>query len=175
MSRPDSTPPDFPAPGTAPSKSKRKRDMHALQDLGERLVALDASRLASLELPERLVDAVTLARRITRHEGRRRQMQFIGRLMREVDPAPLEAAFARWEQGPAHERERFASLERWRARLLDEAGGLDEFAAAYPGADRALLAELIARSRAERDRGGPPHRQRELFRAIRTATEPAAS
>jgi ribosome-associated protein len=130
MPRPHPSPPD--SSGAAPlSKTRRKRDMEALQDLGERLVALDATRLATLDLPERLTDAVALARRLTRHEARRRQMQYIGRLMRDIDPAPLEAAFARWSEGPARERAQFAALERWRTRLMDEDAALDEFIAQH--------------------------------------------
>jgi ribosome-associated protein len=168
MPRPHPSPPD--SSGAAPlSKTRRKRDMEALQDLGERLVALDATRLASLDLPERLTDAVALARRLTRHEARRRQMQYIGRLMRDIDPAPLEAAFARWSEGPARERAQFAALERWRTRLMDEDAALDEFIAQHPQAERAALAQLVADARAERVRGGPPHQQRALFRALKSA------
>ncbi len=143
--------------------------MEALQHLGARLVALDATRLASLDLPERLIDALALARRITRHEARRRHMQYIGRLMRDIDPAPLEAALARWAEGPARERAQFAALERWRTRLLDDDASVDEFVAAYPHSDRAILVRLIAEARDERRRGGPPHHQRALFRALKTA------
>ena len=141
--------------------------MEALQSLGERLVALDAARLATLDLPERLVDALTLARTITRHEARRRQMQYIGRLMRDVDPEPIEAALARAAEGPARDKARFAALERWRTRLLDEPAGLDDFVAANPHADRAALEDLVAKARAERGSGGPPHHQRALFRLLK--------
>lgn len=70
--------------------------MHALQDLGRELVLLEPSKVASLDLPERLAEAIALARRLTRHEAKRRQMQYIGRLMRDVDPQPLIDALARW-------------------------------------------------------------------------------
>jgi len=156
-----------------PSKTRRKHEMHALQDLGEQLVSLDPARLRSLDLPERLHDAVLLARTITRHEARRRQMQYIGRLMRDVDPAPLATALKRWSEGPAEEKARFAALERWRTRLLDDAAGLADFVAEHPSADRAELADLVHAARAERTTGGPPHRQRALFRAIRKAAAPA--
>ena len=76
----------------APSKTRRKHDMHALQDLGLALAELDPGRLATLGLPERLVDAIALLRKITKHEARRRQVQYIGRLMRDIDPAPLREA-----------------------------------------------------------------------------------
>jgi len=156
-----------------PSKTRRKHEMHALQDLGEQLVSLDPARLRTLDLPERLHDAVLLARSITRHEARRRQMQYIGRLMRDVDPAPLHAALKRWNEGPAEEKARFAAFERWRTRLLDDATGVDDFVAGHPSADRAELASLVQAARAERASGGPPHRQRALFRAIRKAAAPA--
>jgi ribosome-associated protein len=158
-----------------PSKTRRKHEMHALQDLGEQLVSLDPTRLRTLDLPERLHDAVLLARSITRHEARRRQMQYIGRLMRDVDPVPLATALKRWSEGPAEEKARFAALERWRTRLLDDATGLADFIAGHPSADRAELADLVHAARAERTSGGPPHRQRALFRAIRKAAAPAVS
>ena len=77
-----------------PSKSQRKKEVHALQDLGVELVALSDERLAALELPERLRDAVMEARRITAREARRRQLQYIGKLMRKVDAEPIRAALA---------------------------------------------------------------------------------
>ena len=158
-----------------PSKTRRKHAMHALQDLGEQLVSLDPARLRTLDLPERLHDAVLLARTVTRHEARRRQMQYIGRLMRDVDPVPLATALKRWSEGPAEEKARFAALERWRTRVLDDAAGLADFIAEHPSADRAELADLVHAARAERTSGGPPHRQRALFRAIRKAAAPAVS
>ena len=167
MSRPDE-PRSATDPVPPPSKSQRKRDMTALQSLGERLVTLDAGRLATLDLPERLIDALALARTLTRHEARRRQMQYIGRLMREVDPVPIEDALARAAYGPAQDKARFAALERWRTRLLEDVGALDAFLKEYPQADRAALAELVARAREERGRAGPPHHQRALFRALKT-------
>lgn len=79
------------------SKTRRKRAMHELQDLGIALVELDATRLATLGLPENLIDAIALARTLRKHEARRRQLQYIGRLMRDVDPAPIRAALAEWD------------------------------------------------------------------------------
>ncbi|HLX30684.1 MAG TPA: ribosome biogenesis factor YjgA [Casimicrobiaceae bacterium] len=76
------------------SKTRRKRAMHELQDLGVALVDLDAARLATLNLPENLVDAIALARTLRKHEARRRQLQYIGRLMRGIDPAPIRAALS---------------------------------------------------------------------------------
>lgn len=157
---------DDPAP---PSKTRRKHEMHALQDLGQALVALDPRRLRELELPERLTDAVLLARGIRAHEGRRRQIQYIGKLMRDIDPAPIQAALELWAKGPKEENARFAALERWRDRLLAEPDALAAFVGTYPQADARHLAALIQDANEERARGGPPHKYRELFRQLKAA------
>ena len=154
-----------------PSKTRRKAEMHALQDLGERLVGIDDGKLGTLAtealLPERLVEAVRAARKISAWGARKRQLQFIGKLMRDVDPAPIEKRLAAWSSGIDADTARQHALERWRVRLLDEPGGLDALAAAYPGLDPATLRPLIAKARDERLRGTPPHAYRELFRALK--------
>jgi ribosome-associated protein len=167
ISRPDeqhdTASPDDPSA----SKTRRKHAMHALQGLGEALVALDPRRLSELELPERLADAILQARGIRAHEGRRRQIQYIGKLMRGVDPVPIQEALERWARGPQEENARFAAVEHWRDRLLGEPAALNAFVGAYPQADRRRLESLIRDANEERARGGPPHRYRELFRQLK--------
>jgi ribosome-associated protein len=176
-SAPSSPSPDRPAHADdlreGPSKTRRKHDMHALQDLGLALAQLDPGRLATLELPERLVDAITLLRKTTKHEARRRQVQYIGRLMRDIDPAPLREAMAVWEQGSDRERVRFAAVEGWRDRLLGEPEALDAFVATHAGAAREVLVGLIADVRAERARNAPPRKFRALFREIKRIVDTA--
>jgi ribosome-associated protein len=161
-----------PADAAPPSKTHRKAEMHSLQDLGEALVALEPERLDQLAreaaLPERLVDAVREARAITAWGGRRRQLQFIGRLMRDVDPEPIRQRLALWSHGHALEARQQHALETWRERLLTEAGALDALAAVYPRLDRARLRTLAARARDERARGASPHAYRELYRELRS-------
>jgi ribosome-associated protein len=140
--------------------------MGALQDLGETLLELNAARLAELDLPEALVEALETARRITTHEARRRQLQYIGRLMRDVDPAPIRERLARWAEGPNAEKARLHTVERWRERLLSEAGALDRLCAERAGADRLRLAALIDDARAERAHSEPPRAYRELYRSL---------
>ena len=152
-----------------PSKTRLKREMEALQELGETLVALDAARLARLDLPERLADAIALARGITKHEARRRQMQYVGRLMRDVDLAPIRAALDAWETVPREEKARFAALEHWRDRLLDDAGAIDAFVAEHPAADRIAVSRAAEAARVERASGVAVHAYRELFRVLRRA------
>lgn len=164
------TPNDLPTDGrepARPSKTRLKREMASLQDLGVSLVDLDPVRLASLDLPERLVDAIVLARGITRHEARRRQMQYVGRLMREVDPVPIREALERFDSVPRAEKARFAAIERWRERLLAESNALDDFVREHPAADRATIARAIASVHAERKRGETTRAFRELFRTLR--------
>ena len=117
-----------------PSKSQLKRDMTALQKLGEELLALPESRWAPLALPEILVDALKAAKKITNFEGRRRQIQYVGKLMRKEDTAAIQAAFDEFEQEKLRRDHAFHRLERWRDRLIEEG---DEAVAAFlasPGA-----------------------------------------
>lgn len=162
---------ESPDAGRPPSKSQQKRDMHALQDLGETLVELDPRRLADLaaevDLPERLVEAIVAARGITAWGARKRQLQYVGKLMREQDPAPIRARLDRWAQGHDIDVARQRSLERWRERLLAEPDALDALAEAYPRLDRPRMRSLVARALEERSRDSAPHAYRELFRALK--------
>ena len=167
--QPDFTDPDDAA--AAPSKSRRKQAMLDLQVLGARLCALDARRLGELDLPERLMDAIAAVHTITRHEARRRQMQYIGRLMRDVDAAPLLAALARHDEIPRAEKQRFAALERWRDRIMGEENGLADYLVAHPQAPQLELATLAHAARAERAAGRPPHKYRELFRRLKAIAD----
>jgi ribosome-associated protein len=173
MRRPDETPSQAVPEADRYSKTRRKAEMSALQELGEALVTVGPARRAELDLPERLAEALDEAQRITRREARRRQLQFIGRLMRDIDAAPIRAQLARWTDAPNAEKARLHALERWRERLLIESGALDRLCAEQPAADRARLAALIEAAEAERMRGQPPRAYRELFRAL-AAIFPAA-
>ena len=148
-----------------PSKSQRKRESTALQDLGEALVALPADQLEAVALPDALREAVLEARRISKFGALRRQLQYVGRLMREVDPAPIRASL---DALSGHSRAHTAwlhRLERLRGRLVDADEGWDELAAAH--ADLQRLRQLARNARHERDQGRPPRAFRELFQALR--------
>lgn len=143
--------------------------MSELQDLGVELAALSSEQLATLELPEALREALAAVPGIahSKHEARRRQLQFIGRLMREVDPAPVRAAL-----DALHGRSRAATaqlhrLERLRDRLLEDERTLAEIALAFPAADLQRLRALRRNALAEREQGRAPRAFRELFRALR--------
>lgn len=152
---------------TSPSKSQRKRESLALQALGERLVALPQARLDRVELPTSLRDAVLEARSISARGGRKRQLQYIGRLMREVDAAPIEEALARMDGTDRAATTLLHQAEQWRARLLEDGDdALAEFLDRHPGADRQHMRQLQRSARVERDRGRPPRQQRALFRLL---------
>lgn len=155
-----------------PSKSARKRDAHAAQKLGEQLVAAPDELLERLDLPERLVDAIRLARRITSRGAMVRQRQFIGKLMRGVDLEPVRAALEMRSDADRAAAARFRRIEQWRDRLLAEGEpALDALVATRPAAPRARLASLLNRARAEQAAGRPPAAARELFRVLRTLHE----
>jgi ribosome-associated protein len=154
-----------------PSKTQLKKQMHELQSLGEKLVELNADRLASVDLPEELRDAVAEAQRIRSHEGRRRQLQYIGRLMRDVDPDPIREKIAGWEGQSREQTAREHEIAAWRERLLDDEAAFNEFSARFPRADLQRLRTLVRSARADRVAGRTPRHYRELFRAIREAFE----
>ncbi len=141
--------------------------MHELQDLGEKLVSLSSQQLKHIELPERLRDAVNDARRISKHEARRRQMQFIGKLMRTADPEPIQAAIAVIEGTSQQEVARQHRLERLRERLLEDETTLTQIAAAHPGVDLQALRTLRRNALKERELAKPPKHFREIFRVLR--------
>lgn len=141
--------------------------MTELQDLGEQLLALQPSKLRALSLPESLVDAIELARRITSREGLRRQRQYIGRLMRDVDPAPLRDALDREGAGQRAEVARMHAAERWRDRLLDEPAAIASFLEQRPGQAADEWSRLVEEARGELSRGVPGRRYRELYRRLR--------
>jgi len=152
-----------------PSKTQRKREMHELQAIGAALVDLSASHLERMTLPDELSRAVHEARRLSSRLARRRQVQFIGRLMREIDAAPIRSQLAAVQGGSAQERARHQRLEHWRARLMADDGALTEFAGAYAAVDLQQLRTLIRNARKEQAEGRPPRAFRELFRVLREA------
>jgi ribosome-associated protein len=147
-----------------PSKTRRKRDAQAMQELGEALANLPGEALAGLGLPDRLCQALEEYGRLSSHEARRRQRQFIGRLMRDVDPGPLQA-FLRARQRPGQEEARLFHLaERWRDRLIAEGDAtLHAFLACHPAADPAALHEAVMAAREGRSGAS-----RRLFRMTRS-------
>jgi ribosome-associated protein len=149
------------------SKTRKKREMHELQALGVALVGLSDSQLEVIEIPQKLREALLEAKRIKSHEAKRRQMQYIGRLMREVDPAPIRSRLAELEGHSAQATARHRRLEAWRDRLMSDDEALTAFAAEHPGADLQALRTLIRNARKEAALAKPPRAYRELFRVLK--------
>lgn len=161
---PSDAPPAAEAADERPSKSQRKREMTALQDLGESLLRLTPAELARLDLPEALREAIGEMARLGSHEARRRQRQYIGRLMRQVDPQPLRAAI---EDATGESKQAVALMhrcERLRDALLADDAALAGVLADLPGADVQQLRSTIRAARREHREGRPPKHARQLYR-----------
>ena len=152
---------------TGPSKSHRKREMHALQDIGEQLVGLNSQRLAELDLPEKLLDAVREAKRLTHFGAIRRQMQYIGKLMREIDADEIRKKLVLWDAQSKENATEFHLVERWRERLLTDEKTFEEFARSYPQADLTHLRNLARSIQKDRLADKPPKQFRAFFRQLR--------
>jgi ribosome-associated protein len=153
-----------------PTKGELKRQAQTLQALGEQLIEAPEELVAGLDLPEKLRDAIELARRITSHGALVRQKLFVGKLMRRVDPEPIRAALEAISATARLTTMRFKRAERWRDRLvLEGPAAIVEFIAESPAADRAELSQLVATAMAEQTHGKPAGAKRELFRWVRDA------
>lgn len=160
----------------AASKTDLKRESAELQALGEALLALRAGLFDKLDLGDKLRDAIEEARRITNFEGKRRQMQFIGKLMRGLDEATIDtvrAALDEQNRGPAQETAALHDAERWRDRLIADDDALGGWIETHPGTDAQQLRALIRQARKD-IKAGPPGeapRQgkayREVFQLVR--------
>ena len=149
------------------SKTKKKRAVEELQSLGAALVALPPAQVDALAIPAELAGAVREAQRIRSHEARRRQLQYIGKLMRGIDPEPVRVALAALAGNSAAARARQRRIENWRERLIAYDAALTAFAGEHAGADLQALRALIRNARKEIAETRPPRAQRELFRLLR--------
>jgi ribosome-associated protein len=155
---------------TRPSKTQLKQKSHDLQALGEAVAALSDQRLARIEMPEALREAIEAYRKTRSHEGRRRQLQYVGKLMRSADEAVLREAVAEAALGSARETLRLHQAERWRDELIADDDALERWLQAHPDTDTQQLRSLVRAAR--RDAALPPEQRqtrnyRELFQFIK--------
>ena len=173
---PLSAPPDDFSDSRRPSKSQIKRDMHALLDLGRELIALPPAKLAQLPLEEPLREAIALAQRIHSNEGRRRQVHYVGKLMRQAAAQALRAQLDAWANGSREETRAMHRLEDLRDRLIDSDDALTQLLERFPGLDiQALRAQIRSARKEARDnaalpQGREPARKhyRALFQTLKT-------
>ena len=163
-----------------PSKSQLKRDMHALVDLGRDLVDLSPERLKQLPLSERLFDSIRLAQRTTSREGLRRQIHYVGKLMRDAPAEEIRTLLDTWKNGSREQTQAMHRLESLRDRLLKEDEALTVLLQKYPHADIQQIRTLIREGRKEATanlalrQGQEPQRKhyRALFQALKTLQDP---
>jgi ribosome-associated protein len=153
------------------SRTQRKWRALKLQHLGERLVALSPDKADRIPMPEELAAAVKEAREMHKHGARRRQLQYIGALMRELDPGPIEKALEGLSRGDRQEVRRFKQVERWRDALLaGETKVMAEVRRACPAVDADRLGCLVAEARGAKTEPGRRKAARVLFRYLKEAT-----
>lgn len=153
-----------------PSKSQLKREMTALQKLGEELVAEPRDRVKRLPLPEDVRDAILECQAIKDHEGRRRQMQYVGKKMRgleEDELAAVQRMLDSWRGASKADTAALHALERRRDRLLKDDNALTELLSEYPQADVQQLRTLIRNARKEQAESKPPKAYREIFQILK--------
>jgi ribosome-associated protein len=150
-----------------PSKTKIKKQMLELQNIGEQLAELNKDQLKELELPENLRDAINDVKKMSKFGAINRQMQYIGRLMRDVETAPIIAKLEVWNGTSKQHITWLHQVENWRDRLLADPNALTELLAAYPQSDAQRLRTLIRNALKEKELAKPPKCFRELFQVLR--------
>ncbi|GAB6146285.1 ribosome biogenesis factor YjgA [Desulfocicer niacini] len=158
------------------SKTKQKKNAEALQEIGVRLVDLPEKELKTLDIPDILKDAVLEAQSMTRHGARRRQLQYIGSLMRDLDPEPIQAAVEHISLNRAQAAHKFQQMEAWRDHLIspdtaDDTRTLDVFMDTFPHTDRQRLGQLIRNAVNAKDAKKKTRAARGLFQYIREIME----
>jgi ribosome-associated protein len=156
-------------PSEGPSKSQRKRDMLALQELGAQLTELTPAALKKCQLPEALLDAIQEHNRLpNRHGARKRQLQYIGKVMRDMPDEVISRITEQLSQNVSVDKRRYMALENLRARLLDEdAASLDRLLAEHPEADAEQIRILVRQAREEEAARKTPLASRQLFQLLR--------
>lgn len=150
------------------SKSQRKREATEAQKLGQDLVELDAKSLNTIELPENLRHAIDEARRIRSHGALKRQLQYIGKLMRTIELEPIRDQYSKIINHYNKDIKELHIIENWRDRLLDEGDrALEELISEAPATDRQHLRQLIRQSAKEKKLNKPPKSAREIFQYLK--------
>ena len=165
---------DFTEDTGRPSKTKQKEVMHELRDLGAELVELSVGQLKRINVPENIFDAVRECQKITAHGARRRQIQYLGKLMRSVDDEPIRAGLALLRGESSAETARLHRLERLRVRLLEDEAVLTEIAAQWPGVDLQHLRTLRRNALKEKENNKPPKNFRAIFQILQELDQKGA-
>jgi ribosome-associated protein len=156
------------------SKSQIKRELHALQKIGERLIELSSEQIGKIDIPEDLREAVLFAQTMKKREARRRQLQYIGSLMRHVDPDPILKTLETISHHRRRKVQTFHQIETWRDRLIEGNNELvEELLERFPHADRRQFSQLIRNARKEKEGERTSRFSRALFRFLKELWENA--
>jgi len=153
------------------SKTKLKATADALQALGVKLLDLSPQKLSQLNLPENLHEAIIEGKKIRANGALRRHRQYIGSLMREIDPEPIIEQFAKWEGHNQAENAFFHQLEKWREQLIQDDASVEKFISDHPQIDIQILRTLVRNARKEAQQNKPPKSSRLLFKLLREICE----
>lgn len=146
--------------------------MLALQELGVQLTELSAAQLQKIPMPEELLDAVLFAKTLSKNQARRRQLQYIGTIMRSLDPEPIRKALDDLARRRTRAAVWFQQLEKWRDGLVEGQDELiEEILIHLPGAERQRLRQLVLNARKEKELGKPLKTSRTLFRYLQELLE----
>jgi ribosome-associated protein len=157
---------DFSDSQERPSKTKKKAAMHELQDLGAELVGLSVGQLKRIKLPENIYEAVRDCQKISAHGAHKRQLQYLGKLMRSTDDEPIRAGLALIRGESSAETARLHRLERLRTRLLEDESAVADIAAIWPSADLQQLRQLRRNALKEHEANKPPKSFRAIFQIL---------
>lgn len=161
-----------------PSKSEMKRQMNELQKLGEELVEQPRDRVKRVPMPEDVRDAILECQNIKDHEGRRRQLQFVGKKMRTLEPeevAVIQRTIEGWRGASKADTAALHAIERKREKLLADDKALTALMEEHPHLDVQHLRTLIRNARKEQAENKPPKAYRELFQVLKQLSKPAAA
>ncbi len=161
-----------------PSKSQLKREMTALQKLGEILVESPRDRIKKVPMPEDVLEAILACQQISSHEGRRRQLQYVGKKMRtltEDEVAAIQKAVDSWRGASKAETAALHAIERQRERLLADDAALTDLRAQHPALNVQQLRTLIRNARKEHAESKPPKAYREIFQILKSLQAPSAA
>ena len=151
-----------------PSKTSLKKDSQRLQELGVELTKLKPAQLAGMPLSDELRDAIALAQQTYKNEALRRQLQFIGKLMRKSDHEAIAAAFTGITEHQNRDARLLKVIERWRDDLIaGDQRQLEAFINQFPQCDRQQLRQLVKAAQEEQQHAKPPAHARKLFRFLR--------
>jgi len=158
------------------SKTQKKRDASALQELGIKLTQLSDEQLQSMPLPNTLLDAITTTRKIHHHGGLKRQLQYIGKLMRDLDPEPIKQALNKLQHKRNHDTAKLHQVESWRDQLIQESPTImSELLESFSEMDRQYVRQLVRNAQHEKNQQKPPKSARKLFKYLQELQDNSAN